>query len=1462
MQIFIPSKKFKLSKIENYLCSLLVILSLQVVSQSVYIKPDVNKTSCGLEVIDFLHQNYYSEAGLQVPVSKKELTFSELLSLSKKLNPLAQAITLSGHEINDLPAPCILHLSANHYIALLGKSDNNMYKIFDPAAPHLKAVGITYLLEYFSKNAIIFTSVHQLALLDEDDLIAITGSYLHEYPPPNEDDDCTDCGDEEEDIDNEDCGDGTGSPHLSFNPVNLNLVAVDIPMWYKAGVGPDIALKLVYNGNDHQEFTGGLPLPTQYFPVGKLWSFAYAAFYHQVSADTILVILSNGARETYKFSGNSSTPFHMDNYNKFERYSVIGGYGYALIMKDTKFIYRFDDPVHKKLTSIEDRNGNTVTLQYNSDHNITSVTDANGRATTFTLNAEGRIIQATDPIGRTAIFQYGYTNNEFLLYITDMGGYTSTIIYDQVEILQQASPGYHYEDRITSVVTPNGSTQINYEASGTIGPGNLAYEVFFTDESGNRSKISFEYLTQNTGIVKSTDKNGNIMAYYLDLPNSRIDYILYPDPEATVFYSYDANDNRISISKGTHETTYVYDTAGNMTQMTNPRNKTTFFNYDINDNLTSITDPMNRTVTYNYDANGNLTGIITPLKSEFFTYFPNGKNQSYTDGNNNTIYRDYDSYGYLSEINYPLGVSTYFTNDLVGRILNQDKNGVSINYEYNYLNLVTKIIYVDDTFEKFEYDFLNLTQVTDRGGRKKYYDYDCGGTCRLAFIHGPDGDITIARDPEGNAIELNINGQNSIYGYDHLNRVVKQTNPDGTYKQFSYDPLDNLIKRIDEKGTITDYYYDHTLLNFINYSDNTPDVSFTHNDRGQVTSMMDGTGETTYIYDTDGMVIGKDGPDSNDAINYTYDGNGNRLTMSVPGMTVSYSYDEMNRMSNVISDYASAFYDYDNYNNRVKMTYGNSSYTDYEYDGLNRMIKLTNQKSSGEIFSGFNYAYDQSSMVNKITDNEGNVSNYQYDYAYRLTSEDVQTNSGKILWNNQFSYDQMGNRFKLIKNGIIDSYSYNENNQLIFLKETVINVSGFVYGDSVADVYVQNIKANTSYLGNNQIKFIAYNIPIPANNSSDSIKFYAKVNGILSNISDSSIFIVNSYKNPDGSINVKLFNDINNVASSYINTISLKRNDIKFFYDDNGNLIKQHTYIDTLKYYYNTNNQLIRIEMPNGDYEEYVYDGLGQRIKILKNGIIFRRFIYDNLFQAVVVIDSTDQKQYFTRGINYGGGIGGLICSFNETSGALYYFYNNRGDIINVINTSDSIIESVTYDVFGKRKQAIGVDKQIFGFSTKDYDPQTELIYFGFRYYSPLLGRWITRDPIGFRGGFNLYRYVNNNPVNYVDPYGDILQFIVIGGAIIIVGYGVYTSWDEFWDATVEAGQNQQQAVDDLVEGEVTSEEIQAKKEAGQDVAEAAAKGGEAGLNTPGAGLGGPPPTSMGDAILEWCKGAWTWVFD
>jgi RHS repeat-associated protein len=95
-----------------------------------------------------------------------------------------------------------------------------------------------------------------------------------------------------------------------------------------------------------------------------------------------------------------------------------------------------------------------------------------------------------------------------------------------------------------------------------------------------------------------------------------------------------------------------------------------------------------------------------------------------------------------------------------------------------------------------------------------------------------------------------------------------------------------------------------------------------------------------------------------------------------------------------------------------------------------------------------------------------------------------------------------------------------------------------------------------------------------------------------------------------------------------------------------------------------------------------------------------------------------------------------------------------------LVNTNASTAARYQYDPFGNTILADDADssgtvsENPFRFSTKYTDDETELVYYGYRYYSPELGRWPSRDPAGEAGGIGLYRYAANDPLNSFDRFG------------------------------------------------------------------------------------------------------------
>jgi RHS repeat-associated protein len=191
----------------------------------------------------------------------------------------------------------------------------------------------------------------------------------------------------------------------------------------------------------------------------------------------------------------------------------------------------------------------------------------------------------------------------------------------------------------------------------------------------------------------------------------------------------------------------------------------------------------------------------------------------------------------------------------------------------------------------------------------------------------------------------------------------------------------------------------------------------------------------------------------------------------------------------------------------------------------------------------------------------------------------------------------------------------------------------------------------------------------------------------------------------------------------------------------------------------------------SGVTDLYWYDSIGRRIAKRESGLL-TLYIWDGMDIIATANADGTIREYFTRGIGIAGDVGSLIAEtrfINGTPSTVYLHSNWRGDIVMATDSSGSVIGAYDYTTFGEPLSASGTYTPRFGFSSKERDA-SGLVYYGFRYYSPVLCRWITEDPLGEAGGLNLYQFCYNNPVNRVDTDGEIAPLIV-AAILVFAGY-------------------------------------------------------------------------------------------
>ena len=244
------------------------------------------------------------------------------------------------------------------------------------------------------------------------------------------------------------------------------------------------------------------------------------------------------------------------------------------------------------------------------------------------------------------------------------------------------------------------------------------------------------------------------------------------------------------------------------------------------------------------------------------------------------------------------------------------------------------------------------------------------------------------------------------------------------------------------------------------------------------------------------------------------------------------------------------------------------------------------------------------------------------------------------------------------------------------------------------------------------------------------------------------------------------YNDLNQLTNTTTNT---------YTYDANGNMIEEKNLAttETKKFYYNSENRMIKFEHYPTDLEpadiiaEYKYDIYGRRLQKNVNGTITNFFWEgDNMS-----FELNENNQPIRRYI-YENGKDDVMAhvEYSEVSDPEYLSYEHKGcysyikDQVGTItkvykHETKQMINTRTYDTFGNLINQTGSSSGNLGFQSKYYDQESGLHYYYHRYYYPSIGRFINEDPIGFKGGPNLLKSFDNNPINFIDPYGQKYKF-------------------------------------------------------------------------------------------------------
>jgi RHS repeat-associated protein len=157
------------------------------------------------------------------------------------------------------------------------------------------------------------------------------------------------------------------------------------------------------------------------------------------------------------------------------------------------------------------------------------------------------------------------------------------------------------------------------------------------------------------------------------------------------------------------------------------------------------------------------------------------------------------------------------------------------------------------------------------------------------------------------------------------------------------------------------------------------------------------------------------------------------------------------------------------------------------------------------------------------------------------------------------------------------------------------------------------------------------------------------------------------------------------------------------------------------------------------------------------------------------VIAEYDDNDNLLRKFVYGPGIDEPIMMIDidgETEVKYYYHLDGLGSVVALSDTSTSVAERYSYKVFGEPNTTSSIGNP-YMFTGRRYDPEAGLYYYRARYYSHEIGRFLQTDPVGYDDSMNLYQYCLNNPINLVDPYGELPWGNILKRGLSAIGQAI-----------------------------------------------------------------------------------------
>lgn len=906
--------------------------------------------------------------------------------------------------------------------------------------------------------------------------------------------------------------------------------------------------------------------------------------------------------------------------------------------------------------------------------------------------------------------------------------------------------------------------------------------------------------------------NGSFRKIAVELSTSNL--FIVPTEDGSLVYEFDSQGILLRIRlgfTGTVVAAFNYDSSKRLTSVQEPFSKFTYFNRNGSGDLVSIVAPNGKTTSVTLDANGFLTSVSNPSSETYqMTYNVRGLMLTFQKPNLAVSTFTYDADDKLIKDEHAAGNFLFLEtiqNTLSGKIQNvSTKMGRVTTIENQYNGKSDRKIYypdgtyehthdlVDDGNQSWRYKYLNnynystqaYTTDTRFSDKSKYVSSDLvDGKHPRNTTYSQNYTLNNTSDPfsintwtrtatTNNStnilsytgatqtfIETSHLGRTRTYKWDSYQRptyiqqgsltpvIMTYTNDKLTavsegsrVSNLTYHPTFGLVTSIQNPySQTTQFSYDNSeRLQTITFPDLRV-VNFSYNAKGELSSITPAgrpvhsfsynvaeliggyspptlsgvtTVATSYTYNDDKQLTQIHRPDGQ-TINYTYDAITGRLNnLSTPDRVINYSYSTSNIR-----------------NNTVMMTYA-TGVTRVDFDGRDFKSSRVDFYSTSD-YAEYSFATNTTGY-GYVTSDQVNITGVPSTINYGYDLDELLTSAGSLT----LAYTTPNGLLNNTTLGTVtDLYGRNTYGEITSYQGKVSGVNSYGYTTTRDDLGRVSSKTQTiPGVGTTTYGYVY---------DSSGRLYQVLKNGVL----ESTYGYDSNNNRTSGNIGTQTttatYDDQDRVVSY---------NTFTYTYNANGDLqTKTNTLTsEVTQYFYDALGNLTKVILPNANVIEYEIDGLNRRVGKLLNGNLVKRYSYMDQYRInaeitpagtllrryVYASKSNTPDYYIQAGVNY------------------RIFSDHLGSPRMIVRASNgTIVCKQDHDEFGRLTLNTLAGCLPFGFAGGLYDEDTGLLRFGARDYDPTIGRWTTKDPIGFAGGdTNLYAYVGGDPMSYIDPSG------------------------------------------------------------------------------------------------------------